>query len=75
MVKKTFYTITEAAKAKRVTRAMIHQAITDGRLTAKWGTVEHVIKSRALLIPAASLKTLKIDKAQQSRGKKTSKSA
>ena len=75
MAKKNFYTITEAAKAKRVTRGMIHQAIKDGRLTAQWGTVEHVIKSRVLLIPAGNLKKLKIDKAQQSRGKKTSKPA
>jgi hypothetical protein len=67
--KKT-YTITEAARRFRVTRATIHQAIKDKRLTARWGAVDHVVKTRALLIPAESLRKFKIDKAQQKRGKK-----
>lgn len=70
--KKTHYTITEAARRFKVTRATIHQAIQDKRLIARWGTVDRVVKTRALLIPAETLRKFKIDKAQQKRGKKNS---
>ena len=70
MAKKKFYTVSEAAAAKGVTRAAIHEAIKAGRLTAEWTTIEQTIHQKALVISAKSLDALKIDIHQQKRGKK-----
>lgn len=65
-----FYTVTEAAREKKVTRAAIHAAIKAGRLPATYQEIERTVKTRVLSIPASSLKALKVDLAQQKRGKK-----
>jgi hypothetical protein len=70
MPTKKNFTISEAAKKLHVTRAAIHAAVKDGRLPATWTTVSQTIKKRALVISAKALSQLKIDKAQQRRGKK-----
>jgi excisionase family DNA binding protein len=67
--KKTF-TITEAAKELRITRAAVHAAIKKGRLPAHWGETTRTVK--ALLIDEKDLKAFEVDPAQQTRGKKTS---
>ena len=66
---KTF-TVTEAAKKLGVTRAAVHKAIQEKRLSAKWGKTTRVIK--ALLIAEQDLKAFKVDLAQQRYGKKKS---
>ena len=68
--KKNFYTISEAAKKLKVTRATLHKAIEAGRLSATWTTLEQTIKKQARVISAASLASFQVDKAQQKRGKK-----
>ena len=70
MAKKKFYTVSEAADAKGVTRGAIHQAIEKGRLTAKWDTREQTIRKKVLVISAKSLAAFKVDAHQQRRGKK-----
>lgn len=65
------YTISEAAKKLKVTRAAIHRAIQDKRLNAKWGESARVVK--ALIISEEDLKAFQVDTEQQSRGKKRSK--
>jgi len=68
--KKTAYTVSEAAKKLKVTRAAIHDAIKQGRLKAKWGLAIRVVKQRALLIPEQSLKQFTVDRSQQQRARK-----
>jgi hypothetical protein len=68
--KKPFYTISEAAKRLKVTRATLHKAIKAGRLSATWTTIEQTIKKKARVIPAAALASFEVDKSQQERGKK-----
>jgi hypothetical protein len=70
MSKKQFYTVSEAAAAKRVTRGAIHEAIKNGRLHAEWSTIEQVVKRRALVISAKALAAFEVDPHQQERGKK-----
>jgi DNA-binding XRE family transcriptional regulator len=67
---KKFYTVSEAAKKLRVTRATLHKAIEAGRLSATWTTISQTIQKRARVISAASLSAFKVDKDQQKRGKK-----
>jgi len=71
MAKKVFYTITEAAKKLKITRAALHKAIHDGRISAAWTTIEQTLQKRARVIAAKSLDGFKVDRAQQGRGKKT----
>ena len=70
MVKKQFYTVSEAAAAKKVTRGAIHEAIRNGRLHAEWTTIEQVVRKRALVISAKTLAAFEVDTHQQERGKK-----
>lgn len=70
-ISKQTYTITEAAKKLKVTRAAIHRAIQDKRLNAQWGEKARVVK--ALIISEEDLKAFQVDVEQQSRGKKRSK--
>jgi hypothetical protein len=65
------YTITEAAKKLGITRAAVHQAIRKGHLDADWGETIHIVRKKALLIPAESLKSYRVDSSRQERGKKT----
>jgi hypothetical protein len=67
---KKLFTITQAAKELRISRAAVHAAIKKGRLTAEWGKTTRVVK--ALLIPEEALKAFEVDLAQQARGKKSS---
>jgi hypothetical protein len=67
---KDFYTVAQAAKKKRVTRAAIHEAIRKGQLNYEWVTVEQKIKKKIRVIPAESLKAYRVDESRQARGKK-----
>jgi excisionase family DNA binding protein len=64
------FTITEAAKRLKVTRAAIHDAIKQGRLKAKWGVAIRVVKQKALMIPEQSLKQYAVNRFQQQRARK-----
>ena len=65
------YTVNEAAKKLGVTRAAIHQAIRKGHLEASWGESVQIVRKKALLITAESLKTYRVDSSRQERGKKS----
>ncbi|HWO42913.1 MAG TPA: helix-turn-helix domain-containing protein [Candidatus Eisenbacteria bacterium] len=67
---KRYFTISEAAKKLRVTRAAIHQAIRKGKLEAHWGIVTQVIEKPALQIVAEDLAQYRVDLSRQERGKK-----
>ena len=54
--KKTHFTITEAAKKLGVSRAALHDAISNKRLKAKWGETVQTIRQKTLLISAEDLK-------------------
>lgn len=58
------FTITEAAKKLKVTRAGVHDAIKRGRLKAKWGVTVQIVRKKALLISAASLERYRADHSQ-----------
>ena len=64
--KKNFYTIAEAAKKLRVSKAAVYDAIKDHRLKVTEGTIE----VPALLISAADLKKYSVSASHQARGKK-----
>ena len=72
--KKTF-TITQAAKTLKISRAAVHQAIQEGRLRARLGKVVQtkVVKTviEAWTIDAKSLKDYRVSAAHQIAGKKT----
>jgi len=55
MSKKTYYTITEAAKALKITRSAIHLAIKEKRIKAKQGVIVVVKKTVAWMIDPKSL--------------------
>lgn len=69
MKKKRYYTITEAAKILRVTRASIHEAVKAGRLKAEMGVV--VQRARAWRINPKSLFAYEVSALHQEVGKKT----
>lgn len=73
--KKSYYSITEAAKTLGVSRAAIHEAIRKGKLEASWGKVIQVVRTevKALRIPAKSLGAYKVSLSHQARGKKRSR--
>jgi len=70
MAKKQFYTVSEAAAAKGVTRGAIHEAIKAERLHAEWSTIKQVVKKKVLVISAKELDKFEVDANQQERGKK-----
>jgi excisionase family DNA binding protein len=63
------YTITEAAKALRVSRQGVHLAIKKGKLPATLGTTIQVVE--ALLIDEKDLKAYQVNPTRQRVGKKT----
>jgi len=67
---KRHFTITEAAKELRVTRAAVHEAIKKGRLKATWG--EFVQVAEGWRITPESLHDYEVSLSHQERGKKTS---
>ena len=69
MKKKPYYTITEAARILRVTRASIHEAIKGGRIRAEMGMV--VQRTRAWRIDPKSLFAYQVSALHQAVGKKT----
>ena len=70
MSKKTFYTITEAAKTLKITRAAVFDAIKKKRLKAKEGLIKRVITTKAWKIDPQSLKCYKVLPHKQAAGKK-----
>jgi excisionase family DNA binding protein len=62
------FTIAEAAKELKCSRAALYQAIDKGRLKATPGETVKVVKT--LLIAEKDLKAFRLDEAQQRRGKK-----
>ena len=64
-----FYTIAEAAKELKCSRAALYEAINKGRLKATHGETVKVIKT--LLIAEKDFKAFQLDEHQQRRGKKT----
>lgn len=69
MKPKRFYTITEAARKLKVTRAAIFEAIKKERLKAKWGPIGPPPKGWR--IPRDDLHKYEVSLPQQERGKKT----
>ena len=67
---KRHFTITEAAKELRVTRAAVHGAIKRGKLKATWG--EFVQVAEGWRITPESLHDYEVSLSHQERGKKTS---
>jgi hypothetical protein len=72
MAKKKFFTVTEAAKILKLTRAGVHEAIRAGRLASEWTIVAqtHVVKKRVRVISGKSIAAFEVDTHQQRRGKK-----
>jgi hypothetical protein len=68
-MKRKKYTITEAAKKLRVSRAAVHLAIKKGKLDATWGKTTQVVE--ALLIDSKDLEAYRVDLTRQRSGKKT----
>lgn len=67
---KRYYTITEAAKKLKITRAAVHEAIKNHKLTATWG--EFVQVAEGWRISPDSLRDYEVSLSHQERGKKTS---
>jgi len=70
MKTKHYYTITEAAKKLKVTRAAIHEAIKKQKLSAAWGKFLQV--TEGWKISPESLHDYEVSSSHQERGKKTS---
>jgi len=68
MPAKKTYTITEAAKKLGISRQAVHDAIQRKLLRAEWGEV--IVRKRALLIPADSIRSYRVSASHQSAGKK-----
>ena len=64
-----FYTITEAAKKLKVSRAAVHEAIQKKRIEAKWGEIVTVTKGWR--ISAKDLRGYQVSLSHQIREKKT----
>jgi excisionase family DNA binding protein len=73
--KKTYFTITEAAKKLGVKRQAIHGAIKKGRLEAERGKITHtrIVKTTVVgwKIDSKSLEAYRVSNAHQETGKKT----
>lgn len=67
---KYYFTITEAARKLRVTRAAVHEAIKRGKLNATWGKFIQV--TEGWRISPGSLHDYEVSISHQERGKKTS---
>jgi predicted transcriptional regulator len=69
---KRHYTITEAAKELKITRAAVHRAIKQGRLEAERGEILRVVtvKSQGWKISAKSLNEYRVSSLHQWVGKK-----
>lgn len=67
---KRFYTITEAARKLKVTRAAVYQAIKQRKLRARWGKFIQV--TEGWRISPESLHDYEVSFSHQERGKKTS---
>lgn len=72
MGRQNFYTITEAARKLKITRAAVYEAIHKGRLEAEEGKIVQVKVARGLRIPAKSLSAYRVSLLHQWVGKKTS---
>lgn len=72
MGRQNFYTITEAARKLKITRAAVYEAIHKGRLEAEEGKIVQVKVARGLRIPAESLSAYRVSLLHQWVGKKTS---
>ncbi|MGH7783071.1 MAG: hypothetical protein ACREO5_04425 [Candidatus Binatia bacterium] len=68
-VKKQEFTITEAAKKLGITRAAVHLAIKQGRLSASWGKTTQIVE--ALIIKSKDLESFRVNVERQRSGKKT----
>jgi excisionase family DNA binding protein len=66
MAKKKSYTVTEAAKYLRVSRAAVLLAIKRKRLPAEWGTKTVDV----LLIPAKDVRAYRVNAQKRRAGKK-----
>lgn len=66
---KRYFTITEAARKLKVTRAAVHEAIKKGKLTATWGKFIQV--TEGWRISPESLHDYEVSFSHQERGKKT----
>jgi hypothetical protein len=64
--KKTHYTVSEAARKLKISRAAIFLAIRKGRLDAEDGQILQTVK----LIPAAALNAYRVSSSHKRRGKK-----
>jgi helix-turn-helix protein len=66
------FTITEAAKALRITRAAVHRAIKQGRLAAERGEIVKLIrkKTSGWIIQQKSLDDYRVSSLHQWVGKK-----
>jgi len=69
--KKTFYTITEAAKVLGISRPGVHDAIKKGRLKAKEGKIIRRVVTKAWKIDPKSLQSYEVALHKQAAGKKT----
>ena len=67
--KKSYYTITEASKVLKVSRAAVHLAIKKGRLKAKEGWI--IQKTKGWRINPKSLRSYDVAPHKQEAGKKT----
>jgi len=66
MPKKTYYTITEAAKKLKITRPAVLKAIRSGRLKAKFATVQ----KREWQIPIGEVDRFEVSESHKERGLK-----
>jgi len=69
MKPKRYYTITEAARKLKVTRAAVHEAIQRGRLEATQGKIIQITKGWR--IPPTALNHYRVSLLHQWVGKKT----